>query len=84
MTVKLNLGGKTVEAEKMDFEPINEAWSSYRLHDGTVVKCKLVVSEIFKLPGADPLTGVPQLLIKSSNVTAVDAPTPPSSKDKVN
>ena len=73
--MKLNLGGKAVEAEKMDFKPIDENWSLYRLEDGTVVKLRLIVSEIFKLPGADPLTGMPQFLAKSSNVMAVEPPT---------
>ena len=73
--MKLNLGGKAVEAEKMDFKPIDENWSLYRLEDGTVLKLRLIVSEIFKLPGADPLTGMPQFLAKSSNVMAVEPPT---------
>ena len=73
--MKLNLGGEAVEAEKMDFKPIDENWSLYRLEDGTVVKLRLIVSEIFKLPGADPLTGMPQFLAKSSNVMAVEPPT---------
>ena len=73
--MKLNLGGKAVEAEKMDFKPIDENWSLYRLEDGTVLKLRLIVSEIFKLPGADPLTGMPQFLAKSSNVMAVESPT---------
>ena len=73
--MKLNLGGKAVEAERIDFKPIDENWSLYRLEDGTVLKLRLIVSEIFKLPGSDPLTGMPQFLAKSSNVMAVEPPT---------
>ena len=72
MTVRLNLGGKTVNAEKMDFKTLDEAWSSYRLEDGTVLKVKVIASEVYKLPDADPLTGAPQFLMKSSNVMAVE------------
>ena len=50
MKIKMNLGGQAVEAEKMEFKPIEEAWSFYRLEDGTVVKIKLIVSDVFKLP----------------------------------
>ena len=75
MKMKLKLGGQTVEAEKMGFKPIEENWSFYRLEDGTVVKLRLIVSEVFKLPGADPLTGMPNFLVKSSNVMAVEPPT---------
>jgi len=75
MKIKMNLGGQVVEAEKMEFKPIDEAWSMYRLDDGTVVRIKLIVSEVFKLPAPDPLTGLPQLLVKSSNVMSVDPST---------
>ena len=72
MTVKLNLGDRVVDAERMDFKILDEAWSSYRLEDGNVVKIKVVASEVYKLPDADPLTGAPQFLLKSSNVMAVE------------
>ena len=72
MTVKLNLGGKTVDSERMEFKQLDEAWSSYRLEDGTIVKIKVVAAEVYKLPGVDPLTGAPQYLVKSSNVLAVE------------
>ena len=40
MTVKLTLGDKTVDAEKMDFKTLDDAWSVIRLEDGTVIKDK--------------------------------------------
>ena len=76
MNTKLNLGGEVIEAEKMDFEPIEENWNLYRLDDGTIVKIKLIVSDIFKLASTDPLTGVHQFVAKSSNVMTIDQPTP--------
>lgn len=75
MKIKLNLGGQTVEVEKMDFKPIEENWSLYKLEDGTIVKLKLIVSDVFKLPEPDPLTGLPQLLVKSGNVMSVEPST---------
>ena len=74
--VTMNLGGKTVEAEKMEFTPVSEPWANYRLVDGTVVKIKIIVQDVYKLPTVDPLTGVPQFLVRSSNVVAVEPPTP--------
>jgi hypothetical protein len=72
MKIKMNLGGQTVEADKVDFKAIEEAWSFYRLDDGTIVKLKVVVSDVFKLPTPDPLTGLPQLIVKSSNIMSVE------------
>ena len=84
MTVKLNLGGKTVEAEKMEFKTLDEGGSTYRLEDGTIVKIKVVAAEVYKLPGVDQLTGVPQFLVKSSNVMSVEAPASSISSTKPN
>lgn len=72
MKIKMNFGGQVVEAEKMDFTPLQENWSTYKLDDGTIVKLKLIVSDVFKLPQTDPLTGLPQLLVKSTNVVSVE------------
>jgi hypothetical protein len=60
--VKMNIGGHPVEAESMSYKPLEEPWSSYRLDDGNIVKIKLVVSDVFKLPTPDPLTGLPQYI----------------------
>ena len=82
MVVKLNIGGKRVDAEKMDFNTLSDAWSSIRLEDGTVIKIKVVASEVYRLPGVDSLTGAPQFLVKSSNVLSVEPPSNPSSSQK--
>ncbi|MCJ7503016.1 MAG: hypothetical protein MUP80_08150 [Acidobacteriia bacterium] len=84
MKVKMNIGDQVVEAEKMTFNPIEEPWSLYRLEDGTTVKIKLVVSDVFKLPSRDPVTGLPQLIIRSSNIASVEPPEAPPSKREVN
>jgi hypothetical protein len=56
-TIKINIGDLTVEAESMNYKPMDEPWSLYRLDDGSTIKIKLVVSDVFKLPTPDPLTG---------------------------
>src|ERR1700731_2914928 len=73
-TVKMNLGGQTVEAESMTYRPLNEPWSSYQLDDGSIIKLRLVLSDVFKLPTPDSLTGLPQYIIRSSNVMSVEPP----------
>ena len=74
MKTKINFNGQTVEAERMDFTPVREEWSRYRLEDGTIIKLRSIVSEILRLPGFDPVTGVRNFLTRSSNVVAVEAP----------
>jgi hypothetical protein len=84
MKVRMNIGGQVVEAEKVDYKPIEEPWSLYRLEDGTTVKLKLVVSEVFRLPHPDPVTGLPQLMVRSSNIISVEPPQIPLPKKEVN
>lgn len=81
--VKMNLGGNTVEAEIMTFKPIDEPWSLYKLDDGTTLKVKIVLSDVFKLAQPDPVTGLPQVMIRASQVVSVDAPESPSSKKEL-
>lgn len=85
MKVKMNIGGQVVEVEKMPFRQVgDEPWTHYRLDDGTIVKLKLVVSDIFRLPQPDPVTGLPQLIVRSGSVMSVEPPEPPPAKREVN
>ena len=80
--VTLVIGPKHVEAEKMPFKMIEEPWSVCRLEDGTTFKIKLVISDVFKLPEKDPVTGLPQLMVRATNIISVDPPdTLPSRKE---
>lgn len=76
--IKANLQGKTVDAETMTFTVIDEPWSFYKLEDGTVLKMKLIVSNIMKLDTTDPVTGLPHFIVRSSNVIAIEPSAPKS------
>lgn len=64
--------GEYVEAEQMEFEPVKEDWNIYRLKDGTLVKIKVVATEIFRLSEIDELTGRPNYLVRSTNAIAIE------------
>ena len=81
--IKMNIGGKTVEGESMAFNAREEPWTVLRVEDGSVIKLKPVVSDIFRLPGKDPVTGLPQYMIRSSNVVSVEPPDVPLSKQEI-
>lgn len=74
--MKITLGDQVVEGEAMQFTAIEDPWILYKVSDGTVLKLKVVVSDIIKLPGTDPITGFPQYMIRSSNILAVEPTTP--------
>ena len=75
--LRMNISGETVEAESMTVKSIEEPWSIYKLDDGNVIKLKVVVSDVFKLPTPDTVTGLPQYLVRSSNIMSVEPPEGP-------
>lgn len=74
-TIVLVEGGE-VEGELVDFKPIAEPWSKYELPDGTIVRLRLVASDIVRSSERDG-TGTPIFAVKSTNVLAVDPPDEP-------
>lgn len=67
---------ETIAMDKMNVaQIIEEPWSTYKLDDGTIVKIKLIVSDVYKFPQPDPATGLPQFLVTSSNVMTVEPST---------
>ncbi|MDP1720295.1 MAG: hypothetical protein Q8L08_04765 [Candidatus Nanopelagicaceae bacterium] len=67
--------GNEIDGIIMPFQAGGEYWNEYLVEDGTVVKIKLVVSEVLRLDGQfDPNTGDPIYIIQSTNITNVSAP----------
>ena len=68
---KIPYKGREVDAIEVDFKTRKEDWNEYQLMDGSFVKIKLVVSEIFKVPGEYDNEGNPVYVVRSKNVTVV-------------
>lgn len=66
--------GRTVDATELSFRTSGENWNEYLLDDGTVVRIKLVVTEVVRLDGEYDLDGNPAYIVKSTNVAAISAP----------
>ena len=71
---KINFQGQEVDATEIEFQTRKEDWNEYQLMDGTVIKMKLVVSEIFRIEGMYDAAGNPTYQIRSTNVPAVKSP----------
>ena len=67
----LNIGGKKVEAESLEFETLEEGWNIYKVSDGFELHFKTIVTEIFNSGEKDPMTQRPVYLVLSKNVTRV-------------
>ncbi len=71
MTVSFE--GQQEEGERIQFEPIEELWTKYKLTDGTVIRMKLVVADVVRL-SKKTQAGEPVYIVKSSNIMAVEEP----------
>ena len=71
---KMNFQGREVDATDVEFQTRKEDWNEYQLMDGTVIKMKLVVSQIFRIDGKYDNEGNPAYQIKSTSVAAVSSP----------
>lgn len=58
----------------MSFQTGGEHWNEYLVDDGTVVRVKLVVTEIIRLDGEYNAQGEPLYTVESTNVSAISAP----------
>ena len=72
--MKITVDGQLVDGERVDFTPINEPWTKHQLADGTVIRIKLVVADIVKVPTNNKPNSEPRYVVKSSNMLSVDAP----------
>jgi hypothetical protein len=52
----------------------HEVWNEYILEDGTVLRMKLVVTEVYRIEGLYDNDGNPVYQVKSSNVVAIRPP----------
>ena len=71
--MQIKFEGKQEKCERIAFEPLEEPWARYRLADGTVIRIKLVASDVLRLDRKAP-TGEPLYVVKSGNILAVEEP----------
>ncbi|MBI2819563.1 MAG: hypothetical protein HYX73_06255 [Acidobacteria bacterium] len=70
---KLNFQGQEVWGEEVEFEPEREGRNEYILHDGTKIKMKTVVNEIYRLD-VYKSDGEPVYLVNSVNIVTAIVP----------
>ena len=66
--------GTEGDAEVVGFRASGEHWNEYLLDDRTVLKLKLVVTDVVRVDGQYDQAGNPVYVVQSTNVLAVDAP----------
>ncbi len=71
--MKVFVGNKSVEADRVAFEPVEQPWTTCKLSDGTIIKLRLVVVDVVRLREVNP-NGEPRYMVKSSNIVATEVP----------
>ena len=70
--IKIRLpSGKETYGTQVEFKVLKEEWSEYELENGLILRIKPVVSEIYVLEEKDPTTGMPNVMVKSTNVISL-------------
>lgn len=71
---KIPFKGEEVDATEVDFQTRKEDWNEYQLMDGSVIKMKVVIGEIFKVEDKYDDAGNPAYVVRSKNVLMVRSP----------
>lgn len=72
--VKIKLGDEVLEGTRIATTSSSENWNEYLLEDSSVLKMKLVVTEIVRVDGRYDSDNNPMYVVRSSNVMAVSSP----------
>ena len=71
---KIQFQGREVDATSVDFRIEREDWNEYQLLDGTHLRLRLVMSEVYRVDGQYDAEGNPIYVTKSGNVLAARSP----------
>jgi hypothetical protein len=66
--------GRDADGTIIDINSSQEHWNQYLLSDGTVIKFKVVATEVVRVEGEYDQEGNPIYFLKSSHVMSVLAP----------
>jgi hypothetical protein len=66
--------GSEVEGTVLSVRGSDEHWNEYLVDDGTVIRVKMVATEVIRFDGQFDAQGNPVYMLQSTNVMAVSAP----------
>jgi len=72
--VKVPFSGKEMDGTVVSVQQTQEYWNQYLLEDGSVIKMKLVATDIVRVDGQYDKEGNPVYIVKSTNIVSVQAP----------
>ena len=73
-TTQVPFEGQMVPAEELDFDTTRDAWSIYKLEDGTVLKLKPVLGKVSRIIDRYKPDGEPIYALTMSPVAMAEVP----------
>lgn len=67
-------GGPNKDGELVEVQQSSEQWNQYLLADGSVIRFKAVVTEVWRIIDEHDSEGNPAYIVRSRNVVTVTAP----------
>jgi hypothetical protein len=65
---------QVVDADILESESLGEPWSTYRLEDGTIIKCKQILVSVARLRGKYKENGEPIYVLKMGGLVDAEIP----------
>lgn len=72
--IALGPGGPLKDAERVDVQQSSEQWNEYLLADGSVIRLKAVVTDVWRIVDEYDKEGDPVYVVNSRNVVTVTSP----------
>lgn len=73
-TTKITFQGKTVEATRIPVTTSQEGWAEHVLADGTILRVKVVISDVFRIHDVYDADGNPIYQVRSMNLVSAQPP----------
>ena len=71
---KISYKGRDVDGIDVDFKVSREDWNHYQLADGTELRMRLIVSEVYMVSGEYDQEGNPVYVVKSTTMVVAKSP----------
>lgn len=71
---KVPYKGKQVDAIEVNFKVEREDWNQYQLSDGSELRMRLIVRQVYIVPGEYDDEGKPIYVVTSGNMLMVNVP----------
>lgn len=71
---KVPYQGKQCDGIEVPIKSSGELWSEYLLEDGTVIRIKMIMTDVIKVENEYDAEGTPVYVLKSTMISSVSAP----------